>query len=36
MYPRKDLETTYGLREILLFVAAGMAIWFLAAVMLAN
>jgi hypothetical protein len=36
MYHRKDLQTTYGLREIVLFAAAGTAICFVAAVLLAN
>jgi hypothetical protein len=36
MYRQKDLHTTYGLREILLFPAAGMAICFVAAMLLAN
>jgi hypothetical protein len=36
MYQRKDLQPTYGLREILLFAAAGMAICFVAAVLFVN
>ena len=36
MYRGKDLPTTYGPREILLFAAAGMAICFVAAVTLVN
>ena len=36
MYRRKDLQTTHGLREILLLAAAGMAICFVAAVTLVN
>jgi hypothetical protein len=36
MHQRKDLPTTYGLREILLFAAAGIAISFVAALVLAN
>ena len=36
MYRGKDLQTTYGLREVLLSAAAGMAICFVAAVTLVN
>ena len=36
MHRRKVLHLEYELREILLFPAAGMAICFVAAVMLAN
>jgi len=36
MHQQKDLQTTYGLREILLFAAAGMAICFVAAMLLVN
>jgi hypothetical protein len=36
MYRRKYLQTTYGLWEMLLFAAAGLAICFIAAVVLAN
>ena len=36
MHRRKVLHWEYELREILLFAAAGMAICFVAAVMLAN
>jgi hypothetical protein len=36
MYRQKDLQTTYGLREILLFAAAGTAICFVATMLLAN
>jgi len=36
MHQRKDLPTTYGLRKILLFAAAGIAICFVGALVLAN
>ena len=36
MHRRKVLDLEYQLREILLFAAAGMAICFVAAVMLAK